>query len=602
MGSGGRVRSELTLAGPPLFTPGAPLHYKPFRLMDLSLDHPIAGLLVPIFAVRGQGDLGIGDTVSMAELIDWTADLGFRLMKILPINETGGDHSPYNAISSRALEPVTIRTTPEEIPDLKREDYDETLAALSPKEQKKLHSDTVDYEVVKPLKRKLLALAFERFLRNHARKKTARAQALLNFVEAESSWLAPYTLFRALFERHGGQRWDQWSEENRSWAAAHSWAESLPSRAAQALEKERRFYAYVQWIAFEQWRKLKAHAESRGVALMGDIPFGVSFQSADVWARPHLFRTNWCGGTPPDRIFKHDPFVSKWGQNWGIPLYDWDAQRRENFAWWRERVRGVREFFDLFRIDHVLGFYRIYGFPWRPEENSDYLPLTLEEAKAKLGGGDLPQFQPRADDTPEHCDQNRREGEEYLRVILEEAGPGRVIGEDLGEVPDYVRPNLTALGIAGYKIPAWEKRHDGTLIPGSEYQRLSLVTYGTHDHEPLKVMWEGLVEAAAAPDAGGPRWEMRILLLYAGLDPEHPPQTFTRELHEALLRALFRSNSWLAVAMITDLFGRSERFNYPGVAGNANWSQRLHAPVIALGKEPILPFVREELKASHRAE
>ncbi len=566
--------------------------------MELSLDKPIAGVLAPVFAVRGEGDLGIGDAESLREFIDFAADAGFHLVKILPINETGGDHSPYNALSSRALDPTTIRTTPEALPDLKTADFEKAMEGI---ERAALDSTVVNYGVVKPLKRRLLEAAFARFQKNHAGwRKSARGQAFQNFLEAEASWLKNYTLFRVLFELHGGRRWDQWPEDQRTPAAAEAWLAAQPKRKAQGLEKERRFFAYVQWIAFTQWRAVKAHAEEAGVALMGDIPFGVSFQSADVWAEPGIFRLDWCGGTPPDKVFKHDHFVQKWGQNWGIPLYDWDAQRRDNFRWWRERVRGVREFFDLFRIDHVLGFYRIYGFPWRPEENESYLPLTHEEARQRTPGGELPHFQPRPDDSPEHCGQNCREGEEYLRAILEEAGAGRVIGEDLGEVPDYVRPNLTALGIAGYKVPAWEKQPNGTLISGGAYQRLSLVTYGTHDHEPLKAMWEGLAKAAQGPDAGGPRWEMRILAEYAGLDPEHPPQSFTHELHEKLLRALFASNSWIAVVMITDLFGRSERFNLPGVAGDTNWSQRLHAPVEELKREPILPRVKEILKETGR--
>jgi 4-alpha-glucanotransferase len=562
--------------------------------MQLSLDHPLAGILVPVFAIRGQGDLGIGDTSSLREFIDWAAEQGFRVVKILPINETGGDHSPYNALSSRALEPTTIRTSPEALPDLKGADYDAALAEINPEV---LDSTRVQYDVVKPLKRKLLEKAFARFRRSP---KSARAKAFANFLVGEASWLDDYTLFRALCEHHSGQLWSEWPEEQRTPGLAKAWLASLSARKAQAFEKERKFFAYVQWIAFTQWRAVKAHAEKKGVALMGDIPFGVSFQSADVWAHPELFRTEWCGGTPPDKVFKHDLFVQKWGQNWGIPLYDWDALRQTGFRWWRERVRGVREFFDLFRIDHVLGFYRIYGFPWRPERNEFFLHQSLEEARAHTPGGELPRFQPQADDTPEHREVNRREGEEYLRVILEEAGAGRVIGEDLGEVPEYVRPNLTALGIAGYKIPAWEKRHDGTLIPGSEYQRLSLVTYGTHDHEPLRAMWDQLVKDAEGPEPGGPRWEMRILADYAGLDPNEPPKSFTPELHEKLLRALFASNSWLAVVMITDLFGRTERFNYPGVAGDANWSQRLHARVAELGGEAILPKVTEMLRETGR--
>src|SRR5947199_5697208 len=118
---------------------------------------------------------------------------------------------------------------------------------------------------------------------------------------------------------------------------------------------------------------MKSYAEAHGVALMGDIPFGVSYYSADVFARPDEFMLEWSGGAPPEPYFKDDAFTQKWGQNWGIPLYRWDQMRADNFAWWRQRVRGLRHLFHVFRIDHVLGFYRIHSFPWRPEENIRFL-------------------------------------------------------------------------------------------------------------------------------------------------------------------------------------------------------------------------------------
>lgn len=551
---------------------------------------------MPTFALRGKGDLGVGDTASLMEFVDWAAAVGFRLVKLLPINETGGDHSPYNALSSRALEPTTLRLDPATLPDLKASDYAALVGAVGPAA---LDSDVVDYDVVKPLKRRLLEAAFARFERNHTARRTKRAAEFAHFADAQAEWLEDYALFRTLFDLHGGERWDKWPEAERTPTRLRAALAVLPARKAQAFAKKVRFFSYVQWLAFEQWRKVKAHAASRGVALMGDIPFGVSYHSADVWSEPQLFRRGWCGGTPPDTVFKHDPFVVKWGQNWGIPLYDWDAMRADGFGWWRRRVRGVREFFDLFRIDHVLGFYRIYGFPWRPEENGIYLPLSLEEASERTGGV-LPGFQPRPDDVQEDCDANCLEGEEYLRILLHEAGAGSVIGEDLGVVPNYVRPNLTSLGIAGYKIPAWEKLADGHLIPGSQYQRLSLATYGTHDHHTLKAYWEELLSKLATAEADGARWEMRILWEFAGGNGE-PPDSFTPELHRALLRALFRSNSWIVVAMITDVFGRSERFNLPGTASGANWTQRIHAPIAELDADAVVPWVREELQAAGRA-
>src|SRR5207248_2921560 len=148
-----------------------------------------------------------------------------------------------------------------------------------------------------------------------------------------------------------------------------------------------------------------------------------------------------------------------------------------------------------------------------------------------------------------------------LKVLVEETGEHRLIGEDLGTVPDYVRPNLTSLGIAGFKIPMWETKKDGWLIDGADYQRLSIVTYATHDHEPLKARWERLLRTIEAHnDASRGAWDELIkFAAFAHIDL-HEPQPWSDELHGKLLRALFASNSWIAVCMITDLFATEQRF------------------------------------------
>jgi len=565
--------------------------------MNLSLDRSLAAVLVPVFALRGQHDLGIGDIAALREFIAWAARSGFSLVKILPINETGGDHSPYNAISSRALEPTTIDTQPGELPDLRQADFDEVLAASASPSSPDL--EHVDYPRVKALKRRLLEKAFERFNHGAYRRATGRGLAFRQFLEMEGPWLQHYALFRVLMGHYAGsEMWDRWSPEHRTPQEAEHWLGTLPKRRSEELRKRMRYFCYVQWIAFEQWRNVKAHANQAGIALMGDIPFGVSFYSADVWANPTQFQGQWCGGTPPDTTFKHDAFVQKWGQNWGIPLYDWKVMQADGFRWWRDRVHGVREFFDLFRIDHILGFYRIYAFPWRPDRNPEFLPLTVEQARERLNG-ETPRFHPHPDDTDKHKAANRESGELLLRAIIEEAGPGRLVGEDLGEVPDYVRPSLASLGIAGYKIPYWEMQADGRLVEGRKYERLSLAMYGTHDHAPLKAMWESLAAASQGADGLPARAEMQRLGAFAGIAPDALPLEYTRDLHTALLRALFASNSWIAAVMITDLFARTERFNLPGV-GAGNWTRRLHLPVAQLDSDESLPPLREMIAASQR--
>ncbi len=401
--------------------------------MDLSPEKKLAGVLTPLFALRTADDLGIGDVEALRQFIDWARDLGFQLVQLLPINETGGDHSAYNAISSRAIDPTTLHLAPGSPVDLSAAAFQEVTSGV---DLPALRRGAVHYEIVKPLKKKLLERAFADFQQRPPN------EHFKSFCTAESAWLGDYALFRVLMELNGEREtWDQWPQPNLT--AARAWLDSLGTEERRAFQERQEFFCYVQWVAHEQWHELKHYAEARGVALMGDIPFGVSYYSADVFTHPEIFALDWSGGAPPEPYFKDDAFTQKWGQNWGIPLYDWPQMRTRNFAWWRQRVRGVKEIFHAFRIDHVLGFYRIYAFPWRPARNPEILPLDWHEMLAQTGGR-APQFAPRDDSNPENCELNRRAGEEYLRVVLEESGATRVVGEDLGTVPE-LRPSKPAL-------------------------------------------------------------------------------------------------------------------------------------------------------------
>jgi 4-alpha-glucanotransferase len=294
---------------------------------------------------------------------------------------------------------------------------------------------------------------------------------------------------------------------------------------------------------------------------------------------------DWFGGAPPEPYFKDDAFTQKWGQNWGIPLYRWDRMRANNFQWWRERVHSVRRIFHLCRIDHVLGFYRIYAFPWRPRMNKQFLPLDQHQMLEKTGGR-APHFIPRNDETPQNCEANRHEGEEYLHVVLEEAGAARVAGEDLGVVPDYVRPSLRSLGIAGFKIPQWET-HDGMIIPGQMYERLSVATYATHDHEPLCALWEEAFEQPRSSSGEQARVTLQKIALFAGLNSKIDELDFEKQFYPAIMEALFRCESWITVVMITDLLARKYRFNVPGTKANLNWTRRIQRSVAQLGSSRV---------------
>jgi 4-alpha-glucanotransferase len=543
--------------------------------MNLSPEKKIAGVLVPLFALRGENDLGIGDLGALREFIDWVAEIGFTLVQLLPINETGADNSPYNAISAMAIEPTTLHLAPGLPEDLTRDDFE---AALAQVDLPSLRRGRVNYREVKELKQRMLEKAFANF---SARAGEKRQSEFKRFCEEQSSWLHDYALFRVLIEENNGSAaWDRWPAQHQSTEAARNWIRNLPHDKQATITRRGDFFCYVQWIADQQWRNIKAHAEQRGVALMGDIPFGVSYYSTDVFSRPNEFILDWFGGAPPEPVFKDDAFTQKWGQNWGIPLYRWSAMRANNLQWWRERVRATRRTFHLFRIDHVMGFYRIYAFPWAPHRNKEFLPLDQQQMLERTGGR-APHFVPRNDDAPEHREANKREGEEYLRVILQEAGAARVAGEDLGVVPDYVRPNLQSLGIAGFKIPQWEMR-DELIIPGEMYDRLSVATYATHDHEPIRASWNKALKHPDSETAQQARTTLQKIALFAGLNSEIHKLGYEKDFYLAMMNALFRCNSWIAVVMITDLLAREYRFNVPGTKANLNWTRRIQRSIARL--------------------
>jgi 4-alpha-glucanotransferase len=531
--------------------------------MNLTPEERIAGILAPLFALRSENDLGIGDVGTLREFIEWARENGFRLVQMLPINEIGGDNSPYNAISSRAIEPTTLYLAPGSPEELRQSDFDSIVAGEN---LEMLRHGPVKYGKVRTLKRALMERAFANF---RTRTTDARRSAFFRFCEGEKDWLEPYALFRALMERNDDcEAWDQWPAEHRDEKSARAWLERQ-QRRDQFLTRQD-FFRYVQWVADEQWRGVSRFAEECGVVLMGDIPFGVSYYSAAVWATREIFHLDWSGGAPPEPYFKDDEFTMKWGQNWGIPVYNWSAMRANNFAWWRQRTRGVKRIFHIFRIDHVLGFYRIYAFPWRPERNREFLPLTQAQMLEETGRS--PHFVPRDDETAENCAANQRDGEAYLRLVLEESGATRVVGEDLGVVPKYVRPSLRSLGIAGFKIPQWEV-YDGVMVRGGDYERLSVTTYATHDHKPIRELWAEAHDPSA-PTRDQAAHDLRKIAQFASIAPREG-MDYDRDFYPAMLRALFESNSWIAILMITDLLARRDRFNVPGTAAEGNWTRRL---------------------------
>jgi len=534
----------------------------------------LAGLLLPAFTPRRDGDLGIGDTKAIRKWIDHCAAHGIGFLQLLPLNETGGDDSPYNAISSVALEPLYLSFEPKEIPGLEAADVEAARSSLG----ESLAASKVNYASVRKAKRRLLEQAWQRFQAGPG------DVAFYRFRREQAAWLGNYCIYRWLMDQAGGsEAWDWWPEGWRTVEGALAHLENERAKNPAAVSDRLEFYAWVQWLCFRQWKAVRDHADNKGVKLMGDIPIGVSRYSTDVFFQREDFDLDNCGGAPPELVFKHDLFIQKWGQNWGIPLYRWDRMQAVGFPWWRQRISKLTDIFHIFRIDHVLGFYRIYSFPWQPQRNGEFLGLTEEEAE-ELTGGLLPGWSPRPDDTAAHKAANLAEGDIRLRMAVQAAGSSAVVGEDLGSVPDYVRPHLASLDIAGFRIPHWDFDEKGHVIPPEELPECSFATYSTHDHDSIPAMWANYHRIVADPDADPDEQEqaaeyLRLMAEFAGIKESQP---YGPEVKAALIEALLSSRSRYTAVMITDLCDLTDRINSPGTVGPHNWSFRLPAEMEAV--------------------
>ena len=294
------------------------------------------------------------------------------------------------------------------------------------------------------------------------------------------------------------------------------------------------FQQYLQWIAAEQWRR--ARAQAQGVALIGDLPFMVDGDSADVWVRPDEFRLDVSVGAPPDAF-------SATGQDWGMPLYRWDVMSRNGFAWLRDRARRGADLFDGFRVDHLVGFYRTFGWP---------------------RDGSPPFFSPP--DEPSQLNLGER-----LLEVFRGAGAD-IIAEDLGTIPDFVRASLVRLGVPGFRVFRWERHWhtDGQPFRDpAEYPRVSVASSGTHDTEPLATWWD----AAPAAERRAVGQVPAIARRSRGAD--FASADFDAGVRDALLEALFASGSDLLLLPVQDVFGWRDRINVPATTTDDNWTFRL---------------------------
>jgi 4-alpha-glucanotransferase len=478
-----------------------------------------AGILIPLFSLRSPDDFGRGEIGGLAEFGEFALAMGQRVIQLLPIDEVPpGESSPYSAMSVLAIDPAYIAA--QDLPELDQE----TLAAA----RAEVRREPFDLARLRRVKDELLSVAFRHFKSEEDGKRRAAFNA---FVSANRGWLDDYALFHALKEKFGGAEWARWPKG----LSRHN--PRAVAQARRALSDRVEVFKFVQFEAQRQWLAVRAQLADQGVLLGGDLAFSPARESVEVWARQELFDLSRSVGAPPDAFSAN-------GQRWDLPMPDWARMRVSGFALIRQRVRAARERFDYLRIDHLVGLFRTYGYP--------------------LGADTAGAFDPSSEAA------QRAQGEEILRVILKEAGPMRIIVEDLGVIPPFVRETLRRLGLPGYKIARWERDWSAPAQPfisPAKYPVASLVTTGTHDTDTLAEWWESIGAE-----------ERRAFLLGLGIND---PPAATNKAHlgdrtlERILEALYASPAEFAIIPIQDLFGWKERINVPGTVGAGNWTWRL---------------------------
>lgn len=306
-----------------------------------------AGLVIPIFSLRTKESFGVGDFGDVKKMIDWVALTGQRVLQILPINDTTITHTwtdsyPYNSISIYAFHPQYVCLSA--LPSLK----DEEKASLYEKRRQELNGlPQIDYEAVNNVKRAYLRDLFEQ--EGEALMETAAFQ---EYFQTNEYWLAPYAAFSVLRDANGTPDFRQW----KNYSVYDEKQIKTFCRKGGKAYKDISFYYYVQYLLHVQLQEASAYAHAKGVVIKGDIPIGISRNSVEAWVEPYYFNMNGQAGAPPDAFSKN-------GQNWGFPTYNWDAMLEDGCQWWLRRFRKMAEYFDAYRIDHVLGFFRIWEIP-----------------------------------------------------------------------------------------------------------------------------------------------------------------------------------------------------------------------------------------------
>ncbi|XP_065853062.1 4-alpha-glucanotransferase DPE2 [Euphorbia lathyris] len=326
-----------------------------------------AGVAIPMFSVRSENDLGVGEFLDLKLLVDWAVESGFHLVQLLPINDTSvngmwWDSYPYSSLSVFALHPLYLRV------QALTENFQEDVKKEIEEAKVRLDGKDVDYEATLATK---LSIAKKVFAQE--KDLILNSSSFQQYFSENEEWLKPYAAFcflRDFFETSDHSQWGRFSNYSKEKLEKLVSKDSLHYNIIC-------FHYYVQFHLHSQLSQAAEYARNKGVILKGDLPIGVDRNSVDTWVYPNLFRMNTSTGAPPD-------YFAKNGQNWGFPTYNWEEMSKDNYAWWRGRLTQMAKYFTAYRIDHILGFFRIWELPehamtgligkFRPS-----IPLSQEE-------------------------------------------------------------------------------------------------------------------------------------------------------------------------------------------------------------------------------
>ena len=548
-----------------------------------------AGVVVPIFSLRSEGSFGVGDFGDLKLMIDWATKTNQRFLQVLPINDTNmtgtwQDSYPYNSISIYALHPQY--TDFRQLPEIK----DETLKIKYEQLRQELNAlPQIDYERMFKAKMDYLRILFKQEWATISRRATYK-----EFFEQNKEWLVPYAAFCVNRDKYGTAVFSEWPKE----------ANSQKLKANSQLN----FWYYVQYNLDAQMHGAHEYARKNRVVLKGDIPIGISRDGVEAWVEPKYFNLNGQAGAPPD------PFSAD-GQNWGFPTYNWDEMLKDGCQWWVRRFRKMAQYFDAYRIDHVLGFFRIWEIPV-PEKSglegqfSPALGLSREEIEAYgiHGHDDLflvdhkrsDRWHPRIAVQYQAPYQNLDEGEKYnfnrlyndyfyrrnnhfwyqeaMKKLprLTQATRMLCCAEDLGMVPDCVPWVMNELRILSLEIQTMPKDSNIRFGKLSHNPYRSVCTFSTHDMPTLRQWWDEDAEQTQAY-YNGP--------LRRSGDAPHPlpgwlaKDIVSRQLTSPSMLCLLSLQDWLSIDERLRLPDQNaERINIPANPRHY-WRYRMHLTI-----------------------